>query len=132
MPFRGAKADLRNSWKPTAPKVERFCDYQITKSGDPAQEIIRFLVMCPLYSTFGAVGFLEFLRFASAPQNGICAFVRLTAVPLLRAPIGKRPIPLPLSVPSYRYSERYHPQRYSRGQISPTRLNAENPVVIAA
>ena len=46
---------------------------------------------------FGAVGFLEFLRFASAPQNGICAFVRLPAVPLLRAPIGKRPIPLPLS-----------------------------------
>ena len=81
MPLQNADKDLRNSRKPTAKKAGRFCDHQITKSGDPAQEIIRFLAMCRLCPTFLAVGFLEFLRYVSAYRNGICAFGRLSASP---------------------------------------------------
>ena len=46
MPLQNAKAGLRNSWNPTAAKVGGFCDLRITKSDDPAREIIRFHVMC--------------------------------------------------------------------------------------
>ncbi|MDU7708391.1 MAG: hypothetical protein E7J94_14090, partial [Clostridium sp.] len=77
----------------TAEKAGRFCDHQITKSGDPAREIIGFLVMCRLCPAFSAVGFLEFLRLVPAHRNGIGAFGRLLAISSFRVPFISRPLP---------------------------------------
>ncbi len=84
MPLRNAKASLRNSKKPAAGLAGGFCDLRITKSADPAREIIRFLVMCQLYPASPAAGFLEFLRFVSAFRNGICALGRIAAISSFR------------------------------------------------
>lgn len=72
---------------------------------------------------------------AHMPFRGAkAAYVHLSGLRLSHyfAPQPKEAYATSAQRPPYRYSERYHPQRYSRGQISPTRLNAENPVVTAA
>ena len=63
--FNNAKAELRNSWRETAVKMERFFDPE-SKSADPAREIIKFLTMCQLCPIFTAVCLLEFLSSVSA------------------------------------------------------------------